>query len=88
MGVNIRDINAEINRVLDNMPKVLGEGAQSSSVYPTRRFEEVFVKAEQIAKDFKDSYISVEHVLLAIMDVDRNTVLPILEKFGVKNQSF
>lgn len=41
MGVNIRDINAETNRVLDNMPKVLGEGAQSSSVYPTRRFEEV-----------------------------------------------
>ncbi|CAL81962.1 ATP-dependent chaperone ClpB [Clostridium botulinum] len=88
MGVNIRDINAETNRVLDNMPKVLGEGAQSSSVYPTRRFEEVFVRAEQIAKDFKDSYISVEHVLLAIMDVDRNTVLPILEKFGVKKSEF
>ncbi|APQ96196.1 ATP-dependent chaperone ClpB [Clostridium botulinum] len=88
MEVNIRDINAETNRVLDNMPKVLGEGAQSSSVYPTRRFEEVFVKAESIAKDFKDSYISVEHVLLAIMDVDRNTVLPILEKFGVKKSEF
>lgn len=88
MEVNIRDINAETNRVLDNMPKVLGEGAQSSSVYPTRRFEEVFVRAEQIAKDFKDSYISVEHVLLAIMDVDRNTVLPILEKFGVKKSEF
>ncbi|NFB57168.1 ATP-dependent chaperone ClpB [Clostridium botulinum] len=88
MRVNIRDINAETNRVLDSMPKVLGEGAQSSSVYPTRRFEEVFVKAEQIAKDFKDSYISVEHVLLAIMDVDKNTVLPILEKFGVKKSEF
>ncbi len=88
MGVNIRDINAETNRVLDSMPKVLGEGAQSSSVYPTRRFEEVFVKAESIAKDFKDSYISVEHVLLAIMDVDKNNVLPILEKFGVKKSEF
>lgn len=88
MGVNIRDINVEANRVLDNMPKVLGEGAQSSSVYPTRRFEEVFVKAEQIAKDFKDSYISVEHVLLAIMDVDKNNVYPILEKFGVKKSEF
>ncbi|HBJ2610509.1 ATP-dependent chaperone ClpB [Clostridium botulinum] len=88
MGVSIRDINAEANRVLDNMPKVLGEGAQSSSVYPTRRFEEVFVKAEQIAKDFKDSYISVEHVLLAIMDVDKNNVYPILEKFGVKKSEF
>lgn len=88
MGVNIREINGETNRVLDSMPKVLGEGAQSSSVYPTRRFEEVFVKAESIAKDFKDSYISVEHVLLAIMDVDKNNVLPILEKFGVKKSEF
>lgn len=57
-------------------------------MYPTRRFEEVFVKAEQIAKDFKDSYISVEHVLLAIMDVDKNNVYPILEKFGVKKSEF
>ncbi|AKC61171.1 clpB protein [Clostridium sporogenes] len=88
MGVNIREINGETNRVLDSMPKVLGEGAQSSSVYPTRRFEEVFVKAESIAKDFKDSYISVEHVLLAIMDVDKNNVLPILEKFGLKKSEF
>lgn len=84
LGINIRDINAETNKVLDNMPKVLGEGAQSSSVYPTRRFEEVFVKAESIAKEFKDSYISVEHVLLGIMDVDKNNVGSILEKFGVK----
>ena len=30
------------------------------------------VKADDISKKFKDSYISVEHLMLAIMEVDKN----------------
>ncbi|PRR77137.1 Chaperone protein ClpB [Clostridium liquoris] len=89
MGVDIRSLNEETNKELDKMPKVLGEGAQSGGVYATRRFEEVFIKAEKIAKDFKDSYISVEHVMLAIMDVDKNGVVGnILKKFNITKEAF
>jgi ATP-dependent Clp protease ATP-binding subunit ClpB len=69
MGVNIRQLNEEISKGLDSIPKVTGSGADSGSVYATRRFEEVFVKAEQEAKKFKDSFISVEHVMIGLMDV-------------------
>ena len=38
MGVNIKTLNSELKSVLNNMPKVLGEGANSSGVYATRNF--------------------------------------------------
>ncbi|WP_097028020.1 ATP-dependent chaperone ClpB [Clostridium peptidivorans] len=89
MGINIRMLNDETNKELNGMPKVLGEGASSGAVYPTRRFEEIFIKAEDISKKFKDSYISVEHVMLSIMDIDsKGKVGNILNKFGITKENF
>ena len=89
MGVSVKSIDEDLNRVLGNMPKVLGEGANSSGVYATRQIEEVLVKAEDLAKKFEDSYISVEHVMLAIMEVDRNgEVKKLLDKYNINKKTF
>lgn len=89
MGVNVRELKNETDKELDSMPKVLGEGAENSSVYATRRFNEVLEKARDEAKKFKDSYISVEHVMLAIMDVDSNGMVgSLLSKFGITREKF
>ena len=88
MNINIEILRNEIKKELNEMPKVLGDGAQNSGVYATRAFEEVFIRAESIAKDFKDSYISVEHVMLSLMEVKSNAIKKILDKFNIKKQSF
>ncbi|MDU5105443.1 ATP-dependent chaperone ClpB [Clostridium sp.] len=89
MGVSVKSIDDDLNRALGNMPKVLGEGANSSGVYATRQIEEVLVKAENIAKKFEDSYISVEHVMLAIIEVDKNgEVKRILDKYNINKKTF
>jgi ATP-dependent Clp protease ATP-binding subunit ClpB len=88
MGVNIRQLNEEISKGLDSIPKVTGSGADSGSVYATRRFEEVFVKAEQEAKKFKDSFISVEHVMIGLIDVKSKEISYILNKFNITKDDF
>ncbi|WPC42276.1 ATP-dependent chaperone ClpB [Clostridium sp. JS66] len=88
MGVDIRALKEEISKALDKMPKVLGEGAQNTSLYATRRFEDVFVKAEKEAKKFKDSYISVEHVMLGLMEVNSKEIQDILTKFNITKNDF
>lgn len=89
MGVNLKSLKQEVHLQLDKMPKVLGEGAQNSGVYATRRIEEVLIKADSIAQDFKDSYISVEHVMIAIMDIDNKGIVgSILNKFTINNGQF
>ena len=89
MGVNIKSLKNSINNKLDSMPKVLGEGANNSGVYITRKVEEVLVKAEEIAKKFEDSYISVEHLMLAILDKDKKGLSgEILSNYGVTENNF
>ncbi|MBU3180731.1 ATP-dependent chaperone ClpB [Clostridium psychrophilum] len=88
MGVNITQLNTEIKKVIDNMPKVSGSGVDNGSVYATRRLDEVFVKAENEAKKFKDSFISVEHVMLGLMDVKTNEIVDILKKFNITKDAF
>ncbi|SCJ71797.1 Chaperone protein ClpB [uncultured Clostridium sp.] len=89
MGINIKMMKYDIDQALSSMPKVTGEGANNSSVYITRQVEEVLVKADSIAKEFKDSYISVEHLMLAIMEVDKNgPTKRILEKYNLNKNSF
>ena len=88
MGVDITSLNNDIKNALDRMPKVSGSGVDSGSVYATRRFEEVFVKAEAEAKKFKDSFISVEHVMLGLMDVKTEEIVDILKKFNITKEAF
>ncbi len=89
MGVNVEGLKSRVTLELDRMPKILGEGARSSGITATRKINEVLVKAEDISAKFNDSYVSVEHVMLAIMDVDSNGVVgKILKEFNIDESGF
>lgn len=89
MGIDIKALKNSINNALSGMPKVLGEGANSSGVYITRKVEEVLVKAEEISKKFEDSYISVEHLMVAILEKEKSGVVyDILKQFNINKKDF
>jgi ATP-dependent Clp protease ATP-binding subunit ClpB len=67
-GVNIEPLRAAIERDVDRLPKVTGPSGPVDQVYITARLNKAFVAAEDEAKKLKDDYISVEHLLLAIID--------------------
>lgn len=66
ISLYIKDLEGE----LDKLPKVYGSGA--SSLYATRRLNEILIHAEDEAKRFKDDYTSVEHIYMALLK-ERNT---------------
>ena len=72
MNVSVDALKSSIDLELKKLPQIHGEGISSQGVTATRRINEVLIKAEEISKEFKDSYISVEHVMLAIMDMESN----------------
>ena len=89
MGKDLKSIKNSIDNSLDRLPKVLGEGAKGGNLYITRRVEEVFIRAEEIKNEFKDSYISVEHVFLSLIEVDsKGEVGKILNSFQIKKSEF
>jgi ATP-dependent Clp protease ATP-binding subunit ClpB len=87
MSISVKSVKDSVNRELDSMPKVLGEGV--GNVYITRKVEEVLIKAEEISKKFEDSYVSVEHLMLAIMEIDKNSsVSKILKQYNINKDNF
>ncbi len=69
--LNKADINADalrrrIQQEIDRLPKVSGVSADHT--YLGARLQKVLTAAEDEAKRLKDDYISVEHVLLAIVN--------------------
>ena len=68
-GVNVDALAARIRSEIERLPKVSGTTGGPDQVYVTPRLSKVLVAAEDEAKKLKDEYISVEHVLLAAIDV-------------------
>ena len=61
-------MSRKLSDELAKIPKVTGGGADSGQVYATQRLGRVLARAEQEAGKLKDEYVSVEHVLIAMLD--------------------
>jgi ATP-dependent Clp protease ATP-binding subunit ClpB len=66
MDVDAGPLRAELERRLGSRPRVSGSGAPGQ-VYVSRALSQVLDAAEQEAERLKDDYVSVEHVLLAMI---------------------
>ena len=88
MNISLTALKSSIDEELNKLPQIYGEGINSQGVTASRNIEEVLIKAEDISKDFKDSYISVEHVMLAIMDMNVSNVKRILNMYNINKNEF
>jgi ATP-dependent Clp protease ATP-binding subunit ClpB len=65
LGVSIDSMRSELDRHFSSQPKV--DGRQLSF---SQRLEAIFSQAEKEADQFKDEYVSTEHLLLALAAAD------------------
>jgi ATP-dependent Clp protease ATP-binding subunit ClpB len=68
MEIDPAPLRAKLDDELARRPKVSGPGAEPGKVFLTQRLSRVLVAAEGEAKRLKDEYVSVEHLLLAILE--------------------
>lgn len=89
MGVPVKALENTINQSIALLPKVTSTSDAESSVYITKKIQQVLIKADEISKKFEDSYISVEHLMLAIMEVDKDgAVGKILRTYDITEDRF
>ncbi len=70
-------------------PQVAGSGVESGKIYITQRLQKLLGAAESEAKRLKDEYVSVEHLVLAILDESPAGAAPrLLKQFGVTREKF
>src|ERR1700693_1158358 len=76
-----RKLSAELAKI----PHVTGGGADSGQVYATQRLGRVLARAEKEAGKLNDEYVSVEHVLIAVLD-EPGVASKILREAGLTNR--
>ncbi|MCM3004845.1 ATP-dependent chaperone ClpB [Priestia koreensis] len=67
LEISVDSFTKDLHNVLSKKPVVTGSGTEAGKIYVTNKLQKILVGAEQEAKDMKDEYVSVEHVLLAVV---------------------
>lgn len=65
MNVDATAMIADVEEELEKLPKVSGN---ADNMYSSRRLSQLLMRAEKIAEEFKDEYVSVEHLYLALLE--------------------
>jgi ATP-dependent Clp protease ATP-binding subunit ClpB len=66
--INIDALKQRVEQELQRLPKVSGPSGGADQIYVTGRLNRLLAQSEDEAKNLKDDYISVEHLLLAMTD--------------------
>src|ERR1700690_1045119 len=83
LGVRPETLAGEIEERLGRLPKVTGAVQQQMSPAANKVLEGAFVEAEQ----FKDEYVSTEHILLAIATIRKDEAAELLAKYGASREA-
>ncbi len=85
-GADRADVLRKIEGELRKIPQVSGGGSDAGQVYATQRLGRVLARAEQEAGKLKDDYVSIEHVLIAMLD-EPGAAARILREAGLTHDS-
>jgi len=81
IGIAPTALEKSLEEQLAKIPPVTGTG--SGQLYMSSRLGQLFVKAKDEATQFKDEYVSVEHLLLAQVAVAGDPLAKLLQSFGL-----
>ena len=77
LGMNGQQVAVVVDKQIDSLPKVSG-----GEPYLSREANDVLQKATQYSKEMGDEFVSLEHILLALLTV-KSTVSTILKDAGM-----
>ena len=83
MTGNSQAIADEVESEISKLPKVSG-----GSLYISNELSAAFTEAEKQAERMQDSYISVEHLVLGIIEKPEKDVKELFKRYGITKEKF
>lgn len=87
MNIDTDMFERETDERINRLPKVTGSG-RSSNMGISAECDRVLTTAENIAANMKDEYISVEHLMLALIESKDRDVSSVLKTFNIDRDGF
>ena len=82
-GIAPSAVREGIEQELHKIPQVSGPGMSTQQVHITQRLAQLLTQAEDEAKGLKDEYVSVEHLLLAMLADTKGGAGRLLQALGL-----
>ena len=83
-----KEFKAQIEKAVKNKPKIISNTNQNESIYVSQDLEQALIEAEKIANNMKDEYVSVEHIMLGIIDKANRELANLLKTFNITKSKF
>jgi ATP-dependent Clp protease ATP-binding subunit ClpB len=80
VGANPQSLSQAVEAELNRLPKITGGGTQTQI---SSRLRQVLVRAHDEIQQFRDDYVSTEHLLLALLQTGGGAASRILQEAGV-----
>ncbi len=77
-----------VKQEIDKMPGVTGSGREAGKIYIAQDVDVVLAKAENIADSMKDEYVSVEHLMISLLENPNQHLKEIFKLFDIQKNSF
>ena len=84
MGISRENFTENVRLLIERKPKVSGSVQQ----YMSQALNDSLNKAEDIAKRMSDAYVSVEHLMLSIIEKPNSAIKELFKTYSVNRDSF
>lgn len=88
MGSNPERMLEDVREQVAKLPGVTGPGREAGKIYVSADVDAALAAAEREADRMKDDYVSVEHILLAMIDKPNSAMRDVFSRFGITRDAF
>ncbi len=88
LGADSGDLRSKLEDEINKLPKISGSGADPDRIYISSELDLALNEAEKQAEKMKDEYISVEHIMLGILEKPQDNIKKLLKNAGIKESAF
>ena len=83
MEIDANSVEKAVSELVNKLPKVSG-----GQIYASQRLNSILAESEKEAERFKDDYVSVEHIYLALLNERNSPFNEVCKKFGISKEGF
>src|SRR2546429_7209705 len=84
IGIGAQSVLSDLYQSMERLPKISGAAAQATL---SQAANQLLDRAFKEADNFKDEYVSTEHLLLAATQLKRDTAQEILARYGATHEA-
>ena len=88
MGTDPDALLHAVEQRIEGLPGVTGPGRESGKIYVSGDVDQNLAAAEREAGRMKDEYVSVEHIMMAVLEKPNTGMSRIFQQFGITKDQF